>query len=142
MAGSEPAVSGGFGSQANECYRSLGENSLMQERLPNTFRSIRWSYDFDGIDPLKQRKTIIVQAINYGTLVHWRRLIERYGRGSIREVLSAVPATAIRPSARHLASLMFWVDRFNCAPRGTLADAGVVVSPSPHSVLTRPCDII
>jgi Family of unknown function (DUF6922) len=91
----------------------------MQERLPDTFRPILWSYDFDRIDPLKQRKTIIVQAINYGTLADWRWLIKRYGRGSVREVLSGVPVTEIRPSARRLASLMFGVERFNYAPRGT-----------------------
>jgi hypothetical protein len=91
----------------------------MEERLPDSFRPILWSYDFDRVDPLKQQKTIIVQAVNYGTLAHWRWLVARYGRSAVRQVLTDVPATEIRPPARHLASLIFGVDRFNYAPRGT-----------------------
>jgi hypothetical protein len=87
--------------------------------VPETFRSILWSYDFDRIDPLKHQKTIIVQAINYGTFAHWRWLAQRYGRDAVREVLSTIPASEIRPRARRLASLVFDIDRFNYAPRGT-----------------------
>jgi len=92
----------------------------MKTALPETFRSILWSYDFDRIDPLKHRKTIIVQAINYGTLAQWRWLKESYGRDSVRQTLSVVPATEIRPRVRRLASLVFGIDRFNYAPRGTI----------------------
>jgi len=91
----------------------------MQNRLPDIFKPILWSYDFDRIDPVKNEKTIIVQAINYGTLAHWRWLRERYGRVAVCHVLSTVPATEIRPRARWLASLVFGVDQFNYAPRGT-----------------------
>jgi hypothetical protein len=42
--------------------------------LPETFRPLLWSYDFARIDPLKHKKTIIIQALNYGTLAHWRWL--------------------------------------------------------------------
>ena len=91
----------------------------MQPRLPEIFRPILWSYDFDRIDPAKHQKTIIVQAINYGTLAHWRWLRETYGRDGVRRALSVIPATAIRSRARRLASLMFGIDRFSYAPRGT-----------------------
>ena len=91
----------------------------MDERLPDTFRRILWSYNFDRIDAAKHRKTIIVQAINYGTLDQWHWLAQRYGRSGVRDVLTVVPATEIRPRARRLASLIFGVDRFNYAPRGT-----------------------
>lgn len=92
----------------------------MRGTLPETFRPILWSYDFDRIDPAKHQKTIIVQAINYGTLAHWRWLRETYGRDAVRRVLCTVPATEIRSRARGLAALMFGVDQFNYAPRGTL----------------------
>jgi hypothetical protein len=91
----------------------------MADAVPEIFRPILWSYDFDRIDPVKHRKTLIIQAINYGNLAHWRWLRQSYGRESVRQVLSAVPATEIRPRARRLASLMFDVDHLNYAPRGT-----------------------
>lgn len=87
--------------------------------LPEAFRPLLWSYEFDRIDPIKHKNTIVIQAINYGTLAEWRWLAKRYGRDAVREVLTAIPATEIRPRARRLASLVFGVDRFNYAPRGT-----------------------
>jgi len=96
------------------CY-----NRRMKSNLPETFRPILWSYDFDRLDPVRNQKTIIIQAINYGTLAHWRWLTERYGRDGVRQVLSVVPATEIKPRARRLAALMFGVDQFNYAPRSS-----------------------
>jgi hypothetical protein len=91
----------------------------MQSSMPETFRSILWSYDFDQLDPEKHRKTLIVQTINYGSLMQWRWLREHYGRDVVRQVLHAVPASELRPPAQRLAGLVFGVDHFNHAPRGT-----------------------
>ena len=55
--------------------------------LPETFRPLLWSYDFSRIDPLRHKKTIIVQALNYGTLAQWRWLVESYGRDGIRDLV-------------------------------------------------------
>jgi hypothetical protein len=91
----------------------------MKSTLPEFFRPLLWSYNFDRLDPAANRKVIIVQAINYGTLWHWRWLAQRYGTDAVRETLSSIPVTEIRPRARRLAALLFDVDRFNYAPRGT-----------------------
>jgi hypothetical protein len=87
--------------------------------LPNTFRPLLWSYDFSRIDPLRHKKTIIVQALNYGTLAQWRWLVESYGRAGVQEVVASIPASEIRPRSLRLASLLLGVERFNNAPRGT-----------------------
>ena len=87
--------------------------------IPQNFRPLMWSYDFDRIDPEKHKTAIIIQAINYGTLREWRWLADAYGRETVREVLSTVPASAFRPRARRLASLVFGIDHFKYAPRGT-----------------------
>ena len=92
---------------------------MQNSMLPETFRPLLWSNDFSRIDPLKYKKTIIVQALNYGTLVHWRWLVQSYGREGVREVLTHVPASEIKPRSLRLASLVFGVERFNYAPRGT-----------------------
>jgi hypothetical protein len=88
----------------------------MQAKLPEMFRPILWSYDFDRLDPAKHRKTIVIQAINYGTLDHWHWLTRQYGREGIQQALSIARATEIRPQARRLASLMFGIDDFRSSP--------------------------
>jgi hypothetical protein len=92
---------------------------MQNSTLPETFRPLLWSYDFSRIDPLKHKKTIILQALNYGTLAHWRWLVQSYGREGVRDVLTHVPASEIKPRSLRLASLVFGVERFNYAPRGT-----------------------
>lgn len=91
----------------------------MNKALPETFRSILWSYDFDRLDPETHRKTIVVQAINYGSLSHWRWIARRYGLEAVRQILRSIPASEIRPRARRLAGLVFGIDRFSYAPRGS-----------------------
>jgi len=91
----------------------------MQARLPEIFRPLLWSYDFERINPSADEKTIIVQAINYGSLTHWQWVLRQYGSERLREVLSTIPATELKPLSRRLASLVFGIERFNHAPRGT-----------------------
>jgi hypothetical protein len=94
-------------------------DGMQNSTLPETFRPLLWSYDFSRIDPLKHKKTISVQALNYGTLAHWRWLVQSYGREGVRDVLTHVPASEIKSRSLRLASLVFGVQRFNYAKRGT-----------------------
>lgn len=87
--------------------------------LPDTFRPLLWSHDFRRIDPMRHKKTIVVQTLNYGTLDQWRWLIKSYGREGVREVLAQVTASEIKPRALGLAALVFGVNQFNYARRGT-----------------------
>lgn len=85
--------------------------------LPDFFRPILWSYGAGGLDPARDRKTIVVQALNYGDLEHWRWLIGAYGREGIQEILRTLPATELRPRVRRLVALVFGIDAFSHAPR-------------------------
>jgi hypothetical protein len=87
--------------------------------IPENLRRLLWSYDFERIDAQKHQKTLIVQAINYGNLADWRWLSDTYGRDALRRTLRSIPASEFRPQARRLAGLMFGIERFNYAPRGT-----------------------
>ena len=86
--------------------------------LPDFFKPLLWSYDFSVMDANKHQKTIIVNAINYGTLDHWRWLNKFYGQPVIKKILEQIPATEIRSRAWKLVSLMFSVKKPNYAPRG------------------------
>jgi hypothetical protein len=87
--------------------------------LPETLRPLFWSYDFSRIDQNRHQKTVIVQVLNYGTFAHWRWLIETYGRDAVRTMLQQIPATEIKSRTRPLAALVFGVEQFNYAPRGS-----------------------
>ncbi len=87
--------------------------------LPQSFKPLFWSYRFDDLDPDKDKKTIIVQLVNYGTLAHWTWLINRYGKDEIANVLEHIQATEIRPQTRALASLIFPITAWKYAPRGS-----------------------
>ena len=86
--------------------------------LPAYFKPILWSYDIEKLGLKKHKKIIIASAVNYGGLRHWYWIARNYGVGSVRAVLSKMPATAIRKHVRPLAAIVFSVKSFNYAPRG------------------------
>lgn len=86
--------------------------------LPKSFKPLLWSYNFSKVDPDKNRGIIILNAINYGDFYHWRWLVQYYGKNGVAKELSHIGATALRPQARKLASLIFNIKEFNYAPRG------------------------
>lgn len=90
-----------------------------KKTLPYYFKRILWSYDFTSINPIKDKKTIIVNAINYGDLKHWRWLVEFYGKEAVVNVLETIPATELRIGARNLASALFSINKFNYEPRSS-----------------------
>lgn len=90
----------------------------MKMKLPAIFKPILWSYDFEKCDPVKMERTIISQAINYGTLDHWKWIRSFYGDEKIKKTLSFLPATEINLKSRLLAEVLFDFNNWNYAPRG------------------------
>lgn len=88
-----------------------------KQKPPEFFRPLFWSYKFDSLDLEKNKKTIIVNTINYGDLNHWRWLKSYYGEKVVKEVLENVPATELKKRASRLAEILFEV-KLNYAPRG------------------------
>ena len=95
--------------------RSVKKNK--HNKLPLFFKPILWSYNFNSIDIEKNKKVIIINAINYGDLKHWRWLIKYYGKENVKEILMKVPFTEIRLRIVPLVSIMFSIDKFNYALR-------------------------
>lgn len=86
-------------------------------KLPDFFKPLAWSYDFSRMDADTHKKTIIVNAINYGNLRHWRWIAEYYGKETIGRILASIPASELRPRVQKLAGILFELPRFNYAPR-------------------------
>lgn len=85
--------------------------------LPNSFKRFLWSQDLSVMDPEKHRTTIVVAAINYGDLAHWRWLLQQYGQRGLQEALVDVPSSALRPQAARLAQLLLGVKGSSYASR-------------------------
>lgn len=94
-----------------------GRNSHQIQGLPDFFRPLFWSYKFESLDLEKNKKTIIVNTINYGDLRHWRWIVNHYGKESVKKILETIPATELKKRTARLAEILFDV-RLNYAPRG------------------------
>lgn len=51
--------------------------------LPSYVKSVLWSYDTDKIDPVKHRRLIISQVLNYGTKEATDWLFKKYNKKEI-----------------------------------------------------------
>lgn len=86
--------------------------------LPDYFKIILWSYNFQSINAERDKKIIILNTINYGDLKHWRWIKKRYGQREIQRVLAGVSVSELRPRVFKLASIIFSLKNLNYAPRG------------------------
>lgn len=93
----------------------------MQGNLPEMFRPLLWAHHFEKIDTQKHQELIITQAINYGTLAHWRWVVRTFGFAEVRAILLKMPAYTLRAHVRKLVSLLFNIkeQEFRYAQRGT-----------------------
>jgi hypothetical protein len=75
--------------------------------LPTIFKPLLWSYDFDRCDPTVMEKTVIKQALNYGTMEHWRWIRSFYGDERICAALAHFRALEVNLKTKKLAELFF-----------------------------------
>lgn len=87
------------------CYNS---RMLKKERggIPSAMRPLFWSYEFEKLDPEKDKRLIIMQVINYGNWEDWKWLLKNYGREEIKKAIQDAPASSFRPQALKLITLL------------------------------------
>jgi hypothetical protein len=99
--------------KATFCYNyPMNKNSL-----PEFFRPILWSYDFERLDIDRDCSVVVLQAINYGDFKHWIWLKQYFGIERLRQILQSLPTTAFRKPALNLASVVFNLKQPTYAPR-------------------------
>lgn len=91
---------------------------MQSHKIPDFFQSILWSYDVSRLDPQEAMRTIIVQTINYGEWRHWQWIAKVYGKNTVRDFITEIPASEFRPEARALAAAIFGVTKIKYASRG------------------------
>ena len=89
-----------------------------KSKLPSFFKPLFWGYDFSSIDPDKNKKLVIVNALNYGDLKQWKWLIKKYGRENLRKSIKNIPESEFREHVVKLIKLLFDIEEFNYASRG------------------------
>jgi len=86
-------------------------------KLPSFFKYLFWSYNFSLVDPVKSKKTVIVNTINYGKWKHWLWLVDFYGKDNLKKMIRDIPATEFRPPALKLISLLLGIKKLKYASR-------------------------
>jgi len=81
-----------------------------EKKIPFSIKKLFWDIEKDDLDIVLHKKNIIERIINYGILADWQWLSSTYSKEEIRWVLdpeNKLNRTNIRPSALHLASILF-----------------------------------
>jgi len=86
-------------------------------RLPLFFKSLFWSYKFSSVNSQRDKKTIILNTINYGEWKHWIWIIKFYGRKEVKRIIEETPKTEFRAPALKLISLLLDIKEFKYASR-------------------------
>lgn len=87
-------------------------------KLPEMFRSLMWSYKFEEIDPDVHYGELVVNTVNYGTLKHWRWLVDYFGKDRMKQILEERWETEFNRESLHLAQIIFGINQFRHVPRG------------------------
>ena len=83
--------------------------------IPEFFRPLLWSLKWKDVDIDEDKNDIIVNAVNEGSLAHWRWIIKTYGKEAIRGVLERRLASEFHPESRNLAKVIFSLSQFRHA---------------------------
>lgn len=92
---------------------------MSDKKLPDSFKVLFWSQNPEKIDLDLDKKTIIVNTINYGDLDQWRWINTLYGKELVKEILMKLPHTELRDHVKPLVQIVFSIPCFNYASRGT-----------------------
>lgn len=91
----------------------------LPKKLPADFKPLMWSYDFDKIDPLKDKETIIINTINYGSWKQWLWLFNYYGIKELKEIIFNIPQSEFRNyKGLSLVSLILGLKKMKYENRG------------------------
>ena len=90
---------------------------MKQQKLPKNFKPLLWSYKFSEIDLEKDKRTIIVNTINYGNWEQWGWIVTNYGRGYIKRFLVNTPKSQFFNRPLNLISLLLGIKKFKYASR-------------------------
>ncbi|MDP2909869.1 MAG: hypothetical protein Q8N69_02235 [bacterium] len=92
---------------------------MKTKKLPEFFKPIFWYCDYSELstDIKTSVEAIIIQTINYGDLRHWKWIFKYYGAKKVKKIIENIPASAFRPGALKLATLVLRINKLKYAYR-------------------------
>jgi len=93
------------------------EAEIKNSKIPSFFKPLFWSYKFSSIDPYKNKRTIIINTINYGQWEHWTWVFKFYGKENVKKFIEEIPQTEFRVPALKLISLLLGIKKLKYASR-------------------------
>lgn len=85
--------------------------------IPKWLQKFYWWGDVSKIDLERNKKTIIVQLINYGGWNQWKWLVGTYEKDVLRKIIQEIPISEFRSSALKLISLLLGIKQMKYASR-------------------------
>ncbi len=95
----------------------------MKNKLPKDFKSLFWGYNFNAINPIEDKRVVIVNTLNWGNLKQWRELIKIYGKKNLREIVGGIPESEFRRQVIKLIKLLIGINKFEYASRSAQIQA-------------------
>lgn len=59
--------------------------------IPKYLKPFLWSYNFNNLDVMRDRRLIIAQLLNYGDVNAVRWVIKQYGVDEVRQIANTIP---------------------------------------------------
>lgn len=93
------------------------------KKLDQSFKPLFWSYDFNKLDPKRDKKRIIINTINYGNWDQWQWLSNFYGQKDLKKEIRNTPASEFRSPALKLIRLLLGIKKMKYASRSDYLQA-------------------
>lgn len=90
---------------------------MRNQTIPQDFKQLFWSWDFDLLDVQKHKRLIIVQILNGGNWRAWQWLFKTYGEKELKVTIQNMPASEFRPAALRLATILLGIGQMRYATR-------------------------
>lgn len=100
-------------------FKNTVKKKFIRHKPLKTLRPLLWFLDWDHVDINEDKKDIIVNTVNEGTLQQWRWIIKTYGKNEIRNILTKRLATEFHPESLRLAQVVFSIPPLKYARRSS-----------------------
>ena len=91
---------------------------MSKAKLPESFRSLLWSYRFSLVDPRENKQRIIINTVNYGDWSHWQWIVRFYGKKELKKIIENTPISEFRKRTLNLICLLLKIDKMKYETRG------------------------
>ena len=78
-----------------------------KNKIPNRLKPLFWSYEFESLSLEKNKKLIVKQILNYGTIEDWKWLLSMYTEKGVQETISKLYKSELRSGSLKLAQILF-----------------------------------